>query len=137
MADEIDIRFDFSGFSHGLEEHLMRVSVATEEALPLAVDVIREKVHPKNEKSGKLRESIQSERVERKGAGEWAVVAGPTAPYARIVELGHKKGAKRGKHRTRPGHRAPHPWFLPGVERESMSIREVFAMAWERAQGRI
>lgn len=127
MANEVDIRFDVAPFVQALTEQSRDVTQTTEDILPKVVDLVKGKVHPQHEVTGAMRDSIIHESVERKTAGEYVVVIGPTDPASRVVELGHRKG------KGRPSYRKPMPWFGPGVEQTRSAIHDFFAEAWGRA----
>jgi hypothetical protein len=85
---------------------------ATRRALEEDVlEAIHERIRPKHEISNKLGDSVKAE-VRETGPGTFKATYGPTADYARIIELGHRAGEGR------PGSRPPEPWFLPGFKRE-------------------
>jgi hypothetical protein len=79
--------------------------------------------------TGVLRSSFELLGPTSEGAGAWAAVLGPTAPYARVQELGGKTG--RGGSVVLP----PRPYLAPAAREaiRSGEVREVFVRAWGRA----
>lgn len=79
--------------------------------------------------TGVLRSSFELLGPTEAGAASWRAVLGPTAPYARVQELGGDTG--RG-HRTRLPAR---PYLRPSAESmvRDRAFLDVFARAWGRA----
>lgn len=79
--------------------------------------------------TGRLRSSFELAGPTSEGAGVWVAALGPTAPYARIQELGGDTG--RG-HAT---HLPPRPYLGPAARfvLESGRLAEVFVDAWTKA----
>ncbi|MGE7437942.1 hypothetical protein [Kitasatospora sp. NPDC001175] len=76
--------------------------------------------------TGRLWDSFELAGPTATGFGVWTSVMGPTAPYARIQELGG-----RANHSELPAR----PYFRPAVETllRSGRIAEVFQRAWQTA----
>lgn len=74
-------------------------------------------------RTGRLAKSIIVTKPNRFGQFGWSAQVGPTAPYARRVELGSR----------RPAHK-PHPYFTPGYLEASKRFEEIFRKSWEQAR---
>lgn len=76
--------------------------------------------------TGRLRSSFDLAGPTPAGAGVWMSMLGPTAPYARIQELGGSTGRA-----TLPAR----PYLRPAIEavRDSGRLAETFIRAWETA----
>lgn len=100
-----------------------RVTAITPDVLGgLIVEAVKAKVRPLHEVSGDLAGSIVGKLGEAAG-GQFDVTLGPTAPYTRVIEMGH-----RG-----PQNKPPHPWFIPGVLGMTPKFNETLASAWRKA----
>lgn len=70
--------------------------------------------------TGNLRRSVRIATVRQIGPGVWECTGGPSAVYARAIELGHPRW-----HRT-----AGYPFVVPGLAESVPELRVVYVAAW-------
>lgn len=111
-------------FGLALKAMVARMDAAAGAATSLVWEQVRETIRPDHEVTGRLGDSLQVDGPHRVGFGSYESSGGPTAPYARVIELG-----KRGD-RYRKGH----PWFVPKFKLAARTFQETYWSTWAAAQ---
>ena len=121
------VDFKFEGVSEwdaAVAAMVVRVEAGTVAAFPEIESAAQSLIRPKVEKSRTLGDSVKV-NPPTGGGGSWSAELGPTAPYTRVIELGHK-GAQN---------KPPHPWFKPGFSSHGDELGAKFVKGWAKALG--
>lgn len=151
MAGEIKITINgLSDLTSALDAVKARLDIATRQATIEAAQRLQSNavsnfnVAPApTTRTGNLQRSIKSSPVMQQGIGKYTIKVGPTAIYARIIELGGTITPKEAKMLSwiSGGKRVfahsvtirPHPYFEPAYVRTVGQLRPIFESAWRKA----
>lgn len=117
----VNIKFEgVSEFDAAVSALVVKMEAVVTEAKSSVADVVKSTVRPTVEKSRNLGDSIVA-RMDEPGM----ITFGPTMPYTRVIEMGHKGNQNK----------PPHPWFIPGVREHSSELVAPFVEGWRRVLG--
>lgn len=112
-------------FGVAMKAMVARMDAAAGAATSLVWEEVRGTIRPDHEVTGRLGDSLQVDGPHRVGFGSYESSGGPTAPYARVIELG-KRGSR---------YRKGHPWFIPQFKAAAATFHETYWRTWAAAQG--
>jgi hypothetical protein len=121
------VDFVFKGvaeFGAAVDKMIERADKATGLAVRQAAERIKTEAGGHiNTKSGKLAAGIRVEGPTKLGFAAYKAQVGPTGPYGRVHELGHRT----------PRSKPPYPFMRPGFESAAAGFERIFAEAWKGA----